>query len=86
MSEIPAPAPEIFEEGLWSPCTGCHERDEGHPTGPYNDALRCHVGGGCRECGGIGARWEQFDPDELKCCPRHTWGDESHDPGCPEAK
>jgi predicted nuclease with TOPRIM domain len=59
------PSDEIFETGRWYACTGCHESDEGHPTGTYNAALRCHVGGGCFECGGIGARWEQFDEDAL---------------------
>jgi hypothetical protein len=59
------PSDEIFETGRWYACTGCHESDEGHPTGTYNAALRCHVGGGCFECGGIGARWEQFDDAAL---------------------
>jgi hypothetical protein len=64
--DLPAelrPRDEIFEEGYWHPCSGCHESDEGHPRGPYSAALRCHLGAGCHECGGIGAIWEQFDPD-----------------------
>jgi hypothetical protein len=59
---------EIFALGRWRSCTGCHEHDEGHPTGPYNSVLRCHLGNGCHECGGIGATWEQF-PDEQPNCP-----------------
>jgi hypothetical protein len=58
----PAPAIEIdaelFEEGYWLPCSGCHESDEGHPTGPWSDTFRCNLGSGCHECGGIGAVWE----------------------------
>jgi len=51
--------PEVFDDGWWRSCTGCHELDEGHPTGPWSTALRCNLGVGCRECGGIGAVWEQ---------------------------
>lgn len=51
---------ELFEEGIWQPCTGCHESDEGHPTGPYSGVFRCHLGSGCHECGGIGAVWTAF--------------------------
>lgn len=54
----------FFEEGRWRSCTGCHELDDGHPTGLYADALRCHVGVGCHECGGLGAIYETF-PDEA---------------------
>lgn len=33
------------------------------------------------------ARAADLDDDEpLGCCPRHTWGDEFHDPGCTGAK
>lgn len=88
-STIPVPANEllvvredVFEDGCWLTCRGCHESNEGHPTGPYSKALRCHVGGGCRECGGIGAIWEELPP-KLKCCPRFTWGDGAHDLDCP---
>lgn len=72
----PAPAPEPVSVwpskrdvkeaiegaiGCWRPCSGCHELNEGHPTGPFHPALRCHVGGGCSECGGIGAIWDTTD-------------------------
>ena len=48
-------------KGFWKSCSGCHESNEGHPTGPYHPALQCHVGGGCFECGGIGAVWDTTD-------------------------
>ena len=51
--------PEVFEHGYWRSCTGCHESNEGHATGPYSSALRCNLGFGCHECGGLGATWEQ---------------------------
>lgn len=57
---------EIFEEGHWRSCSGCHESDDGHPTGPYSKTLRCHLGSGCHECGGIGATWETFDPNATE--------------------
>lgn len=48
------------EGGRWRSCTGCHELDEGHPTGPWSLAFQCNLGLGCHECGGIGAVWEQL--------------------------
>jgi hypothetical protein len=64
MSNELRPREELFEEGHWYACSGCHELDDGYPTGPYSTALRCHLGTGCHECGGIGALWE--------CWPEHT--------------
>ena len=55
----------IFEEGYWRPCSGCHETNEGHATGPYSETFRCNLGSGCHECGGIGATWEQFDEEQV---------------------
>lgn len=48
-------------DGSWRSCTGCHELNEGRDTGPYSKTLKCHLGGGCRECGGIGAIWDTTD-------------------------
>ncbi|AZV00370.1 hypothetical protein pthi1_p05 [Paracoccus phage vB_PthS_Pthi1] len=48
-------------DGFWRPCSGCHESNEGYPTGPYHPVLKCHVGLGCSECGGIGAIWDTTD-------------------------
>ncbi len=56
-----AVADEVFEYGHWSSCSGCHESNEGHSTGPWSDRLRCNLGSGCHECGGIGAVWDQHD-------------------------
>lgn len=69
-------------DGFWATCTGCHESNEGHPTGPYSSIFKCTLGIGCSECGGIGAVWDDTDyaamaeallkePDELDE-PRYT--------------
>ena len=79
--DILKPDEETMLAGMWHPCSGCHEFDEGHATGPYSETLRCNLGSGCTECGGIGAAWEYHG--ELKCCPRFSWGDGTHDPDCP---
>jgi hypothetical protein len=47
--------------GTWRTCTGCHELNEGYDTGPYSETLKCHLGNGCSECGGIGAIWDTTD-------------------------
>lgn len=54
---------ETLDEGsgFWRACSGCHELDDGHDTGPYSETLRCVLGGGCAECGGIGAVWDATD-------------------------
>lgn len=51
----------------WRSCTGCHETNEGAETGhyPYSKAFGCYVGAGCRECGGIGVRWEHYSKEDL---------------------
>ncbi len=52
-------------KGIWQTCTGCHESNEGYPTGPFSDTLKCHLGGGCFECGGIGAIWDMTDYEDM---------------------
>src|SRR5687768_12095328 len=47
--------------GFWRSCSGCHEFNDGYPTGPHSSALRCCLGVGCFECGGIGAVWDNTD-------------------------
>lgn len=66
--------PEQLTEGggAWRACSGCHELNEGHPTGEWSDILKSHLGLGCSECGGIGAVWDNTDysrvnePDQQK--------------------
>lgn len=60
--ELSRVAEELAEEsGAWVSCSGCHELNEGHPTGEWSNVLKCHLGLGCRECGGIGAVWDNTD-------------------------
>lgn len=54
--------------GNWLPCTGCHELNEGHPTGRYSNTLKCHLGLGCTECGGLGAIWDTTDYADMVSC------------------
>lgn len=51
------------EAGHWRECSGCYETEDGYPVGhyPYSPALKCHLGAGCSECGGIGAIWDSSD-------------------------
>jgi hypothetical protein len=66
---------ELKEDGFWRSCSGCHELNEGHDTGPRSAALGCALGSGCGECGGIGAVWDTTDyasmsaPVEAKAVP-----------------
>ncbi|MEO0698478.1 MAG: hypothetical protein AAFY81_02035, partial [Pseudomonadota bacterium] len=57
--------PEAIREGggFWRTCTGCYESEDGHPVGhyPHSNVLDCALGGGCSECGGIGAVWDNTD-------------------------
>ncbi|MGX5887837.1 hypothetical protein [Burkholderia gladioli] len=50
-------------DGFWRSCSGCHETEDGHPVGkyPYSAILKCDLGAGCSECGGIGAVWGNTD-------------------------
>lgn len=54
--------------GIWRSCSGCHETNEGAETGhyPYSATLGCYLGGGCHECGGLGATWEYWSEAELE--------------------
>lgn len=54
-----------YGKGIWRTCTGCHESNEGYPTGPYSTVMKCHLGGGCFECGGIGAIWDMTDYEDM---------------------
>jgi hypothetical protein len=62
--ELQGVAAELKEgSGFWSTCSGCHESEDGHDDGPYpySNVLKCKLGMGCRECGGIGAVWDNAD-------------------------
>jgi hypothetical protein len=50
-------------DGVWVTCTGCHESEDGYDNGhyPHSDVFGCKLGGGCSECGGIGAIWDTTD-------------------------
>lgn len=54
-------------DGFWRPCSGCYETVDGHAAGvyPYSNVLRCALGGGCHECGGIGAVWDNTDYEAM---------------------
>lgn len=72
---VPQPSPERTiilngadeADGFWASCTGCHETNEGHETGyyPYSDTFKCFLGGGCSECGGLGAVWDDTDYADM---------------------
>jgi hypothetical protein len=51
------------DKGRWLTCTGCHESEDGHDVGyyPFSPDFGCKLGGGCSECGGIGAIWDTTD-------------------------
>lgn len=66
--ELEGVAEQIKEgNGFWHSCTGCYETEDGHPVGHYyySETLRCPLGAGCRECGGIGAIWDPIDYEAL---------------------
>jgi len=58
---------EIKGDGFWRSCSGCHETCDGYQVGqyPYNAAMKCHLGSGCHECGGIGAVWDDTDYADM---------------------
>lgn len=60
---------ELIEEGdgFWRPCTGCHETEDGYDVGNYptSRALKSKLGSGCRECGGLGAIWDNTDYADM---------------------
>lgn len=63
IAEIGPRVRELIDEehdGYWAPCSGCYETEDGYPVGTYShsEALRCALGSGCSECGGLGAVWD----------------------------
>mgnify|MGYP001122098018 CR=1 FL=1 len=64
--ELSGVADQIAEgSGFWRSCSGCHNLNEGVPTGPYSSLMKCHLGFGCRECGGVGAIWDNVDYSDF---------------------
>lgn len=52
-------------DGFWRSCSGCHELNEGYPTGEFSAVFRTHVGCGCSECGGLGVVWDDADYADM---------------------
>lgn len=54
-------------DGLWRSCSGCLELEDGQNVHGYpNSAIfGCILGGGCSECGGLGAVWDTTDYVEM---------------------
>jgi hypothetical protein len=54
-------------DGMWRTCSGCHESEDGYDVGTYHysEILGCKLGGGCRECGGLGAVWDATDYEDM---------------------
>ena len=50
-------------DGMWRSCSGCLELEDGQNVHgyPHSDVFGCELGGGCSECGGIGAVWDTTD-------------------------
>lgn len=50
-------------DGFWRSCSGCYETEDGQNVHgyPHSDVFGCELGGGCGECGGIGAVWDTTD-------------------------
>jgi hypothetical protein len=71
--ELPIELADVAHEladgsGSWMPCSGCYETSDGYNVAgfPYSDVFRCNLGGGCRECGGIGAVWGEAASASLE--------------------
>ncbi|MDR5797205.1 hypothetical protein QCE49_27800 [Caballeronia sp. LZ008] len=49
-------------DGQWKSCSGCYDTEDGHPTQRYRQStfLKCPLGSGCSECGGLGAVWDDY--------------------------
>lgn len=63
----PATVADLAEDGIWRTCPGCYETEDGRPVGeyPYSHVMRCPLGSGCRECGGLGAYWDATDYAQM---------------------
>lgn len=39
--------------------------NEGVPLGEWSNVFKCNLGGGCRECGGLGVVWDNTDYSDF---------------------
>lgn len=53
------------DDGFWRSCSGCFETVDGYSSQPVDEIFNCQLGCGCRECGGIGAVWDNTDYDDM---------------------
>jgi hypothetical protein len=84
--ELTGVAEQLAEEsGFWRSCSGCHECNEGVPMGDFSNVFKCHLGGGCRECGGIGAVWDNTDYSDFADFCQQLDGRQPIDTDIPEA-
>lgn len=53
--------------GFWKSCSGCYETEDGQNIHgyPHSAVFGCELGGGCSECGGIGAVWDFTDYGQM---------------------
>ena len=69
LTSLPTAVREQLEEGagFWRTCSGCHETSDGYNVGryPHSATFGCTLGGGCSECGGIGAIWDNADYETI---------------------
>lgn len=54
-------------DGQWKSCSGCYDTEDGNPTQRYRQStfLKCPLGSGCSECGGLGAVWDDYSMYEA---------------------
>lgn len=52
-------------DGVWKSCSGCHEGIDGISLEPIDQVLKCQLGHGCSDCGGLGAVWDNTDYSKL---------------------
>lgn len=58
---------ELDGAGFWRTCSGCYEGEDGQNVNgfPHSPSFGCILGGGCHECGGIGATWDTTDYEDM---------------------
>lgn len=69
-------------DGFWRTCSGCHESEDGYDVGHYptSTVLGCKLGGGCGECGGLGAIWDDTDYAAMADDFAREMGQQINDP------